>query len=113
MFLEQLTERPLDREVVQTCLLADLDGAHHVRVHDALAESRFPEKSGDGRAVVAELLAQDLQRDGTVRGMARPEHGRRATFADLTLERIPGYGPPDQTLTWHGANLIGALGEGN
>src|SRR5687767_7379309 len=103
VLLEQLASRPFDREVMHPgARLADLDGLHHVRVNDPLAEMRFAEEPLHRRPVVAQFFAQYLHGYLSVDRMPGPEYGGRATFANLTLERVARQGPPDQILAWHG-----------
>ena len=103
VLLQQLPGGPLDGEIVHPAgRFTDLDGPHDVRVNHALAKMGFAQKALHGRAVVSKLLAQHLYGHLAMDRMPGAKHGGRATFADLTLERVTREGTPDQILTWHG-----------
>ena len=86
--------------------LTDLDRLDDVRVLHPLAIARLAQKSRNGGAVLAQLLAQYLDSHGPVSGMLRSEYRRGAPLADLALQRIPGDRLTNQVLSWHAANLI-------
>jgi hypothetical protein len=71
----------------------------------ALAVTRLAEKARDGSAILAQLLAQHLDRDGPVIGVPRPKDGRGAALADLGQQFVSGDILADKILPWHAANL--------
>jgi len=89
--LEELAGRPLDGEIVQAFgRLAEFDRAHDVRVLDPCAERGFAKKTGNGGAVLPELVAQYLQRDGTMRVVGGLVDSGRPTFTDALFKRVAG-----------------------
>ena len=107
VLLEQLAGGPLDRKKVETSLrLSDLDCAHDVRVQHSRAVLRFAHKTGDGRTIMPEFFAKNLESYGTMARMLSPVYRRCTALADLTLNGVPGYLGADQGLMRH-------AGEGN
>jgi hypothetical protein len=51
----------------------------------------FTYKTCDCRFIVTELFAKHFEGDSTVAWMNGFVDGRRPAFADLTLQRVPGY----------------------
>ena len=87
--LEELARRPLDGEEVHARTgLADLDGAHDVRMLHALAVARLADETRDRGPVLAQLLAQHLHRDDAVRRDALREIRRRCRPHRLRCARV-------------------------
>jgi hypothetical protein len=113
VLLEDLAPRPLDGEEVQPRLalgqrrLADLDGAHHVRVDDAPAVARLAHEARHGRAVVAQLLLEHLQRDGPVRRVVGAVHRGGAALAHEVADLVAGDRTADERFTGHEGDSTG------
>ena len=75
----------------------------------AFAISSFANETRDGRAILAELLAQHLHRNGAVSGVLGLENRRSAAFADFALQGVAGDDLADEVLARHAANLMVAL----
>ena len=93
--------------------LTDLDGAHDVRVLDALAVPRFADEPSDGRLVLAEFLAEHLHRHDTMSGMLGAKHRGCPAFAHFATQGVSGDRLSNQVFFGHGANLTSALGAGS
>src|SRR5436190_1980165 len=107
VLLEELASGPLDGEEVHARRrLTDLDRADDVGMNDALAVACFAQEARDRRAIVAQLLAEDLHGHVAVAGMRCAKHGGCATFTHVALEHISRERTPYQSLPWHRANLI-------
>ena len=105
VLLEQLAEGPLDGQEVQTLDLADLEGFHHAGVNDAGAELGLPHEAGDGRLVLAQLLAEHLDRDRTVHAVVPTIDGRGSPLTNHLVERITCNGGSHECVACHGAML--------
>jgi hypothetical protein len=85
---------------------ADLNGTHDVGVLDPLTIAGLAKETRNRRSVLAKLLAQHLDGNGSMFCVLGAEDGRSAAFTDLALERIPSNRLTYKIFTWHAANLI-------
>ena len=81
---------PAAHSIARKCMpgtgFADLDRANDVGMLHALAVASFAKKSRDRGAVLAQLLAQNLDGDGAVVGMLCAENGGSSAFSHFALQ---------------------------
>jgi CspA family cold shock protein len=92
--------------------LADFDRSDDIRVLHALTVARFPQKSFDRGAILAEFFAQHFDGNGAVIGMLRAEDSGGSALTDFALKRISGDGLSDEVFAWHAAKLTRQKGRG-
>lgn len=100
--LKQLTRRPLDGQKVNALAgLAELDGSYDIGVLDPGTERGLAEETGNRRSILAQLVAQYLQRNSSMLVMGGPVDRSRAALSNSLLEGVAGYGGASEGISRH------------
>jgi hypothetical protein len=107
VFLEKITECPLDREVVYTWPgFADFDRSYDVGMRDSSTVCCFPEKSCNCGLVRSQFLLQHFDGNDTMGPVLGTIDHCRSTFTNHILQRVSGECRTGKIFSAHGPKLL-------